>query len=531
MLLTMTRGRMLVGLTCAILGSGALAARSASTDPASGNAGPPLTQKQRAGKVVYDQHCAACHGDSGDGNGPAAVWLFPKPRVFSAGLFKMRSTPEGFLPTDEDLFNTITTGMAGSSMPSFAYLPEQERRDVVEYVKYLTAYVDASGKRVNRFDEALAAGRTPRSIPVPPEPAVTVQSLIQGKEAYTKLQCATCHGETGAGDGPSASQLKDNFGYPARPRDFNVGAFHGGSSGRHLYIRIATGLAGTPMPAFGEGVISDQERWSLVHYIQSLRRKDVEINDILAPSDTIIRAGKTPQELPSDPADPAWDRLDPIRVPMNPLWPTPDPLPSLAVRALHDGRQVAILVQWRDPIVNGAPVRVQDFQDAVAIQFSSNGTTPFLGMGDADNPVNIWQWKAGWQQETEGTRPDVNTVYASMQSDVYFETRALYRTAEAAGNLFALQQRRSPIEDSNARGFGTLKAQPLAGQNVNGKGIWRDEHWSVLFVRTLNSADVDDVKLSPESGVPVAFAIWQGQYRDRNGKKVISNWYQFQLEP
>src|SRR5436190_7050844 len=93
------------------------------------------------GQAVYEQHCAACHGTGGDGNGPATVWLFPKPRNFNSGLFKIQSTPAGSLPTDDDLFQTITRGMAGSSMPSFSYLSEKERREVVQYVKFLTAEV------------------------------------------------------------------------------------------------------------------------------------------------------------------------------------------------------------------------------------------------------------------------------------------------------------------------------------------------------------------------------------------------------
>src|SRR5262249_24475541 len=123
------------------------------TAPAQGSAIDPSLQP---GKAVYDQHCAACHGQNGDGSGPASVWLFPRPRNFSAGLFKIQSTPAGSLPTDEDLFQTITGGMPGSSMPSFTYLTEQQRRDVVQYVKFLTAYADESGKRINRFEEAKA---------------------------------------------------------------------------------------------------------------------------------------------------------------------------------------------------------------------------------------------------------------------------------------------------------------------------------------------------------------------------------------
>ena len=201
------------------------------------------------------------------------------------------------------------------------------------------------------------------------------------------------------------------------------------------------------------------------------------------------------------------------------------------MRAVHDGTRVAIFCTWRDPIADGAPVRVQDFQDAIALQFSMNESTPFLGMGDAKNPVNIWQWKAGWQQEFTGPRPDVNTVYAAMHYDVYFQTNALYRTAEAANNLLSQAMHRSPVEDANASGFGTMKSQPPAGQNVKGKGLWRDGHWNVVFVRELKSRDADDVKFAIGKPAPIAFAVWDGQNRDRNGRKVISNWHKLLLEP
>lgn len=490
----------------------------------------PLEPGLWSGKAIYDQHCAACHGVNGDGNGPAMVWLFPKPRNFNTGLFKLQSTPAGSLPTDDDLFNTITRGMPGSSMPSFTFLSESQRREVVRYVKYLTAFMDDSGRRVNRFDQAKANNQLGKPIPVPSEPPATFETLIQGKALFSKLQCHSCHGETGAGDGPSAPTLKDNWGLPLVPRDFNSGAFRGGATGPDLYLRIATGLSGTPMPPFGEGVISDQERWSLVHFIQSLRRKDAEINDILAPTEPIVHAQKV-QAVPTDPTDPAWERLDPARLPLNPLFPEPEAISAVAVRALYDAKKIAVLLQWRDAIANGAPVRVQDFQDAAALQFSMNGSIPFLGMGDAKNPVNLWVWKAGLQQEMAGQRPDVNTVYASMHADVYFENRPLYRTAEAAGNFLARSTHVSPIEDANASGFGTLKSQPFSNQNVQGKGVWFDGHWTVLFVRELQSDDADDVLFSLSRPGRVAFAVWDGEHRDRNGRKVISSWYQLVLEP
>ncbi len=226
-----------------------------------------------------------------------------------------------------------------------------------------------------------------------------------------------------------------------------------------------------------------------------------------------------------------WGKIDTFHIPLNPLWPERDPIPAVDLKVVHDGKRIALLCTWRDPLANGSPVRVQDFQDAVALQFSLNGKPPFLGMGDAKNPVNIWQWKAGWQQEVEGERPDVNLTYASMHTDFYFQTNALYHTAEAAGNLNAQRRRSSSIEDANARGFGTIASQSASSQNVSGKGVWRDGHWSVLFIRELKSRDADDVKLAVKNSAHVSFAIWDGENRDRNGRKVISNWYTLLLEP
>lgn len=432
------------------------------------------------------------------------------------------------LPTDEDLFNTVTRGMPGSSMPSFTYLSEKERRDAVQYVKFLTASTYASGKRINRFEEARKGNQLAQPIEVPPEPPVTVQSLAEGARLFSKLNCILCHGETGAGDGPNASTLKDTQGLFLPPRDFNTGAFRGGHTGRDLYTRIAVGLAGTPMVAFDTKLMTDQQRWSVVHYIQSLRRKDVEINDLLSPTDGLVRVARVRGKLPVDPADPSWESMDPTRVTLNPLWPEKDLIYAVAVRAVHDGKRVAILCTWKDPVPDGAPVRVQDFQDAVALQFSLSGSTPFLGMGDANNPVNIWQWKASWQQEAEGHRQDMTEQYPSMHVDTYFRTS--YRTAADAGNEVAVPHT-SPVEDANARGFGALKSQPPSGQNVAGRGIWRDGSWSVVFLRNLKSKETDDVKFVIGKPVPVAFAIWDGQNRDRNGRKVISNWHQLILEP
>ena len=487
----------------------------------------PTAPSSTIGKSVYGQHCAACHGELGDGNGPASVWLYPKPRNFSAGLFKIKSTPGQSLPTDEDLLRSVTRGLPGSSMPSFSYLNDQERRDVVVYVKQLTAYTNAAGQLVSLFDEAARNGTLAQPVEVPSEPAVGVQELTLGRDIYKKMACAMCHGETGAGDGTQVPTLKDAAGLPVRPRDFNTGLFRGGHTGRDLYLRINNGLPGTPMIPYGDDQMKPEERWALVHYIQSLRRSDVSVNDLLAPEDSAIRVQHV-KKLPAGPMDNFWESLDPVRVPLNPLWPEPNQVYAVAVSAVTDGKKLAVLLQWRDELPQHTAIRVQDFQDGAALQFSLSGKYGFLGMGDKENPVNLWNWKAGWQAEAEGGgAPDMDSVYQSMHADAWTFTN--YSTARAAGNVTS-QSHKTPIEDANAAGFGSFKSQPLAQQNVAGKGIWHDGFWNVIFVRDLKSKDDADVKFIAGKPVPVAFAVWNGEQHDRNGRKMVSNWYQLLLD-
>lgn len=259
------------------------------------------------GRAVYNGACIACHGFSGDGNGPAARYLNPRPRDLTSGTFKFRSTPSGQLPTDEDLYRTITSGIPRTSMPAWQnLLIEQDRRDVVAYIKSLST----------KFQQSPG---TP--IEIPEEPKVTQQTIAEGKSLYMIMECWACHGTSGKGDGKSANTLKDDWGYKIKPFDFTLGNYKGGNDNRNVYKTFNTGLNGTPMPSYAEiflfggdsigdlssyreaysesevaqlgnylasqpteeklGNMSDEElkrlvgrrKWSLVHFVKSLSRK------------------------------------------------------------------------------------------------------------------------------------------------------------------------------------------------------------------------------------------------------------------
>ena len=141
----------------------------------------------------YRRYCAGCHGDLGDGNGENALWIDPKPRDFSAAVFKCRSTPTGTLPTDEDLFNTIGRGLTNSNMPIWNTFDPQQKADLVAYIKTFSP----------RWEKEKAG----QPIPIPPEPPITIESISHGKALFTKLECWKCHGPQGKGDGPSAATL------------------------------------------------------------------------------------------------------------------------------------------------------------------------------------------------------------------------------------------------------------------------------------------------------------------------------------
>jgi cytochrome c oxidase cbb3-type subunit 2 len=219
------------------------------------------------GRVVYETYCVGCHGAKGDGKGPAAEMLIVKPRDFTSGLYKFRSTPNGTLPTDGDLLRTVTLGVNRTSMPEWSLLPERERFAVVEYVKTFYPGWQEQGPG------------TPIFVPEPPATLGSPESVARGRELYELLECRRCHGDAGRGDGPSAATLApDSWGNPQEPFDFTKGALKSGAAPQDVYRTFMTGLNGTAMPSYadvfdapdGES-IHPGDAWNLVAYIMSLR--------------------------------------------------------------------------------------------------------------------------------------------------------------------------------------------------------------------------------------------------------------------
>jgi len=206
------------------------------------------------GRAVYRQRCVGCHGPEGDGNGAAATFLSPRPRDFTAAVFKFRSTPSGALPTDGDLYRTVTRGVRWTAMPTWHELPDKDRLAVVAFIKLFS----------KRWKE-----EKPEPPLVATAPPARAELIARGRDLYGSAKCWECHGESGRGDGPSAAQLKDDLDRPIRPTDFTRGQLKGGGQVVDVFRTMTNGLDGTPMPSFAD-TMTDDERWAISYYVLSL---------------------------------------------------------------------------------------------------------------------------------------------------------------------------------------------------------------------------------------------------------------------
>jgi len=213
----------------------------------------------KLGERIYLENCAACHGQKGDGKGPEADRLKTKPRDFTTGQYKFRSTPSGSLPRDEDIFRTVSRGVRTTSMLAQLHLSEKERWAVAEYLK--------------TFSPRFHAEKSVEPLAIPAKPAFTPRLIALGKTEYQEAGCVACHGADGRGDGRSSKDLKDDSGNSILSTDLTLKPFKSGPEPEDLFRTISTGLNGTPMPSYGN-TLTEQERWALVSYILSIATRE-----------------------------------------------------------------------------------------------------------------------------------------------------------------------------------------------------------------------------------------------------------------
>jgi DMSO reductase family type II enzyme heme b subunit len=451
-----------------------------------------LAAQQPQGKAVYDKWCAGCHGDAGAGDGSGAKTMLPHPRDFTKGVYKIRTTASGELPTDADIRHVIEVGMPGTAMPEWkSRLSDAEIGALVQYLKTFSSFFKGAEPK------PIAVGKAPGS------------DVTKGRETFMKVECFKCHGQAGRGDGPSAPTLKDDYGAPIRAADLSQSwRFRGGSTVEQIYTRLRTGLDGTPMPSFSDAIenklITDEDLWHVAQYVRSLSpEREPEAREV-------VRAGLV-SALPTTLDDAAWNGVERFWIPLvgqiidKPRWFAPT-VSGVWVQALHDDKALALRLAWDDPSQSPAPAWDEWLGRVRTALTDADGPLP--AQQSADRLVVQWSRTPGDESE----RPYF--LGGSTRKPVY---------------VWRWTSEPSRVEEGTEAGLG--KITPFATSRVTQAARYADGQWQLLLTRPLASADTAQAPtFMAGRAIPVAFYAADGSNGEDDVRGAVSTWYAVYLD-
>jgi DMSO reductase family type II enzyme heme b subunit len=423
------------------------------------------------GKMLYDAWCAQCHGYDGDGKGYASgKYTLPQPRAFDSGTYKFRTTPSGDPPTDEDIIRSTRKGNPGTTMPPWTRFTDEEVEAMVEYIKSFE-------EETFEFEaEPFTVGKAP---------AVSDAILKQGKETYDKAKCWECHGRAGRGEGEKGWQekFKNDWGTRAYPTDLTQDwEYRNGPEVEDIFRTLTSGFDGTPMASF-QDAYSDEERWALAHFVASLQTERKTGSALSV---------KKVDAVPSSTDDEQWNTADYLDMPMSgqlmfePRQFTPV-ITNVRLRGFYSESEIAVMLEWTDKKPNkgndGRP------PDAVRLQFpvtlSDGAEKPYFFLGDKNHPVNLWYWKSS-------------------------DNKAVEQNAKGHKEDALVRQEKNDIQAA-----------------VN----YSEGHYRVLFRRSLDSGDENDITFIPGKFIPVSVSAFDGEQNEQGNRATVSGWYYIMLEP
>ena len=441
---------------------------------------------------IYMKRCAHCHGEEGDGEGPAAEYMYPLPRDFSLGVFKYKTTHADVeFPTDDDLRKSIMEGLPGTAMPGWKTILKP-------------AEVDAMIKMIKEFGEWEEEEIEYTPIDKGDVVASSPESIARGKELFVKT-CVQCHGEEGRGNITSGKRLKDDWQNRIWPRNLtHPQTWRATRTAEDVFNRISAGLRGTPMPEHATSM-KEADRWDVANYAMTLRENSVPLSS----GETVVRGHRLEGTLPREADDPAWDEAPAMTFPFVPNIIRDPRLyfslnETVTVRVLFNDTDVAFRMDVDDR-TESIPGGKQELQyrvdgveptsDALAVQFPvtipTTSEKPWFRHGDRKHPVNMWYWKA------PGVEP---------------------KSPEMIAELDASGPDEAPVP---RRGEGSLA----------GQGVWKDGQWRVVMIRPLTTDNEADLQFAEGRYIPIAFGNWDGVNGEKGGRHSLTTWYWLLLQP
>ena len=439
-----------------------------------------------AGKEIYNRECWKCHGKEGKGNGTDGENLDPRPRDFTSGLFKYRtSSYREVLPFDRDLFQTISEGLTGTGMPAWkGKLSEKDIWDAIAYIKIFAGMDEAPKEKVSY------TGR------IRPSP----DSIAKGRELFLD-RCAECHGEEGRGN-PS-KKLKDEWGNKIWPRDFTKGyTFRIGNTPREIYARIAIGILGTPMPSFADPnskkFLNTAEMWHIANYVSSLENKE----RVFKEGKGKVLIAKFKETLPEEFDDPLWKEAPSFTFPLNPqisagIKPFNSLIDTITARALYNDNEITFLLEWNDRTYSksGDPdsEKLADgelYNDAAALYIPAgvvreDVSKPYFGLGDEKNPVNVWYLAAN-----------------SLKMELDLKGTEVFDSKNSRKKLM-----------------------------VNSKGEYKNGIWRAIIKRAIKTPQEQDAQFEVRRLTPLALATWDGTNGENGLKHTFTGWFWVGIQP
>ena len=505
----------------------------------------PSAEMIEAGKRVYFTKCVWCHGVDGAGDGPAADRLWPRPRNFNQGTFKIRRTASGELPlfdakkaveAENDLFATVTHGLPGSAMPSWEGILTEEQR--LQVLSFVTTQLIKDRKFDDKATETQTVLQVDEIKPIP----VSKESLEKGAQLIVDKKCIECHGVTGRGDG-NAFNLKDDWGFPIQPANWHkCWNFRGSRQDpyniKNIFRTFSTGVSGTPMPSFADNT-TVEERWHIANFVNSLCERDPEGNPLPIDPLTdkpkvnfVIRSGPVLEgEISDDPENEMWQKRE-RRIVLFGGQITHKPrnfvnrIDDVWVKSLYNDKNIVFLFQWDDRSKSVAEGKLPWQPTEVNVEnYGVKEQAPKTGEGDSIaaqqskyqvyNDAFAFQFPVKWQELPAPIKPRYLWGDQKYPVDIV--------KWEANGTIKAFTGT-GWDQDFQDRDDYTEKLKVL-------KQEWKDGRWTLIISRPIKEDYDEDTYFEMGKYIPTVFFAWDGHNGDAGRKMAVSAFYYTVLEP